>query len=96
VPVSEFLGSNSRYGDNLPDIYFWDAMISLVSTGSDNSPHSNYLCQGLSCAKGTVNSAVLQNYRNSEAYSPSTIITRDDVDKAKALQKQQEPSWSDY
>ncbi len=66
---------------------------------SGNSAHSNYLCQGLSCAEGSTNRAVLQDYRNSEAYSPATVITRDDVieaKKAEQRQREREEQWSEY
>ena len=51
-PVSDmpiFMGGNGS---------FWESLLSLPKLFDDNSPHSNYLCQGLTCADSNSQSSL--------------------------------------
>ena len=65
------LGNN--YDRNTPGTLL-DSILSLPELGGDNSPHSDYLCQGVTCARGQQQPA-LEQFR--QTHTKPTLILRD-------------------
>jgi len=71
VADSPLFGGNYNYDGTTNG--FWGSILSIPVLFTDDSPHSNYLCQGITCGSGS-NQVPLKDFRDSGKYITPTYI----------------------